>query len=83
MQRVGAFKCAFSHTVPFVCFFVSLNAAVSLVVPVLAFLTIDHHSFLRDLHLIDWSGVFSCLSVTDKFDTLLFAPPLLLTLFNV
>ena len=68
VQRVGAFKCAFSPH----CF---IRVLLSLPkcrrkprhIRTRLFRNIDHLSLLRDLHLVDWSGVFNCPSVVDKW----------------
>ena len=68
VQRVGAFKCAFSPH----CF---IRVLLSLPkcrrkprhIRTRLFKNIDHLSLLHDLHLVDWSGVFNCPCVVDKW----------------
>ena len=68
VQRVGVSKCAFSpHSFIRALFRLPKCHRKPRHTRARFFKTIDHHSFLRDLHLIDWSGVFNYLSVADKW----------------
>ena len=71
VQRVGAFKCAFSpHCFIRVLLRLPKYRRKSRCVRTRLFKNINHLSLFYDLHLVDWSGVFSCSSVHDKWSYL-------------
>ena len=68
VQRVGVFKCAFSpHSFIRALLCLPKCRRKPRRIRSRLFKSIDHLSLLHDLHLVDWSGVFSCSSVSDKW----------------
>ena len=71
IQRLGSFKCAFSPH----CFIRALLCLPKCRrrprrIRTRLLKNINHLSLLHDLHLIDWSGIFICSSVVDKWSYL-------------
>ena len=68
VQRVGAFKCAFSpHCFIRVLLRLPKCHKKPRSVRARLFKNIDQLSLLHDLYSVDWTGVFSCSSVSDKW----------------
>ena len=71
VQRVRAFSCSFSpHCFIRVLFSIPRCRRKTRRLSTRLFRSIDQYSLINDLYRVDWSGVFSCPSVADKWSHL-------------